>query len=71
MVDDEPLEESALIQLGESRSQVIVRELLEVMGVSEDRVAVKKPKALDPGKRARAKLKLEVLQTKQEKSPSP
>ena len=71
MVEDEPLEESALIQLGESRSRVIVRELLEVMGVSEDRVAVKKPKALDPGKRARAKLKLEVLETKQEKSPSP
>ena len=71
MVDDEPLEESALIQLGESRSQVIVRELLEVMGVSENRVAVKKTKALKPGKKARAKLTLEVLQAKQEKSPSP
>ncbi len=71
MVADEPLEEFALIQLGESRTQVIVRELLEVMGVSEDRVAVKKPKALDPGKRPRAKLKLEVLEAKQEKSASP
>jgi hypothetical protein len=71
MVDDEPLEESALIQLGESRSQVIVRELLEVMGVSENRVAVKKTKALKPGKKVRAKLALEVLQANQEKSPSP
>jgi len=70
MVADEPLEESALIQLGESRSRVIVRELLEVMGISEDRVAVKKPKALKPGQRARAKLTLKVLQEKQEKSPS-
>jgi hypothetical protein len=71
MVDDEPLEESALIQLGESRSQVIVRELLEGMGVSEDRVAVKKPKALKPGRKARAKLTLEVLQANQAKSSSP
>jgi uncharacterized protein involved in outer membrane biogenesis len=71
MVADEPLAESALIQLGEFRSRVIVRELLEIRGISEDRVAVKKPKAVESGKSARAKLTLEVLQTKQEKNPSP
>ena len=65
MVKDELLEESILIQLGESRSRAIVRELLEIRGIPEDRIAVKKPKALKHGKSARAKLTLEVLQTKQ------
>jgi hypothetical protein len=71
LVVDEPLAESALIQLGESRSRAIVREMIEIRGISEDRIAVKKPKALKPGKPAQARLSLEVLQTKQEKSPSP
>jgi hypothetical protein len=71
LVVDEPLAESALIQLGESRSRAIVREMIEIRGISEDRIAVKKPKALKPGKSAQARLSLEVLQTKQEKSPSP
>jgi len=71
MVVDEPLADSALTQLGESRSRAIVRELVEIRGISEDRVIEKKPKALKSGKPAQAKLALEVLQTKQEKSPSP
>ena len=62
MVVDEPLAESALIQLGEARSREIVRELIETRGISEDRIAVKKPKALKSGKPAQAKLELEVLQ---------
>jgi uncharacterized protein involved in outer membrane biogenesis len=65
MVKDKPLEESVLIQLAESRSRAIVRELMEVRGISEDRVSVKKAKALKPGKSSRAKLTLEVLQTHQ------
>ena len=71
MVADEPLAESALIQLGESRSRIIVREMIEIRGIAEDRIDVKKPKALKPGKPAQARLSLEVLQTRQEKSPSP
>jgi len=69
MVKDEPLAQTVLVQLGESRSRAIVQELLEKAGVPENRIAVKEPKALKPGKSARAKLTLEVLQTKQEKSP--
>ncbi|MFC1878253.1 hypothetical protein ACFL2E_13450, partial [Thermodesulfobacteriota bacterium] len=65
MVVDESLAESALMQLGESRSRAIVRDLIEIRGIPEDRIAVKKPKALKPGKPAQTKLTLEVLQTNQ------
>ena len=71
MVKDEPLEELVLIQLAESRSRAIVRELIEARGIPEERIAVKKPKALKHGKSARAKLSLKVLQTKREKRLSP
>ena len=71
MVKDELLEESVLIQLAESRSRAIVRELIEARGIPEERIAIKKPKALKHGKSARAKLSLKVLQTKREKSLSP
>jgi len=67
MVKDEPLVRSVLVQLGESRSSAIVREMIDIRGVPENRIAVKEPKALKPGKPARAKLSLEVLQDKQDK----
>ena len=70
MVVDEPLAESALVQLGDDRSRAIVRELVETRGVPEDRVAVKKTKSMKPGSSARSRLRLEVLKAKQGKDPS-
>jgi hypothetical protein len=71
MVDEEPLAETALMELGAARAQVIVRELLESRGIPEDRMAVKQPEVLKPGKPVQADLALEVLQAKREKSLSP
>ena len=71
LIDDEPLPESVLIQLGESRSQAIVQELHATRGVPGERIAVKEPKFLKPGKPAQAKLALEVLRTKREKDSNP
>lgn len=70
MVVDEPLAESALVQLGDARSRAIVRELVDISGVSEDRVAVKKTKSMKSGGSARVKLHLEVLKAKQGKDSS-
>ena len=70
MVVDEPLAESALVQLGDDRSRAIVRELVETRGIPEDRVAVKKTKPMKPGSSARVRLRLEVLKAKQGKDSS-
>ena len=70
MVVDEPLAESALVQLGDDRSRAVVRELVETRGIPENRVAVKKTKPMKAGSSARAKMHLEVLKTEQGKNPS-
>jgi Domain of Unknown Function (DUF748) len=71
LIDDEPLAESALIQLSQSRSQAIVQELHAARGIPVERIAVKEPKILKPGKPAQAKLALEVLRAKREKGANP
>ncbi len=66
MVNEEPLAETALMELAAARAQAIVQELQGTMGFSLDRMAVKPPEVLKPGKSVQADLALEVLQAKQE-----
>jgi len=71
LIDDEPLAESVLIQLAESRARAIVQELNAARGIPGERIAVKEPKILKPGKPAQTKLALEVLPAKPEKGSKP
>lgn len=68
MVEDEPLEESVLVNLGGARAQAVLQELNGVRGIPLERVILKDSKVLKPGKPVQAKLALEVLKTKRIKS---
>jgi len=71
MMDEEPLEESVLINLGGARAQAVLQELHGVRGIPLERVVLKDSKVLKPGKPVQAKLALEVLEAKRMKSSSP
>jgi len=67
LVADVQLSETALGQLAEVRAKAVLAELAASADLPQNRVAVKPPKVLKPGKTPRVKMMLEALRVKRVK----